>query len=214
MARRVAVSAAALATLAALLLPRERAAVAEPEMARSDENAAPAAAIAAAAAPARARAAEATIEAEAVADARPGARATAERPARIRVIVQATEEALALGAPVPELLRLDDDGRVRPVAAAAVETAAPEAAAQGTRCAVFEVSEPGSYAGAWHAWLRVPGTKTWRVQRGQSPEIRIAAPGEEREIVMRVDAAQLRLDPALDAKVQVNGFHATPKDGE
>jgi hypothetical protein len=109
--------------------------------------------------------------------------------------------------PVPELLRIDQLGQRRPV------EPLPAAESEDAATRSFLVDEPGRYVTAWHAWCRVPGTRTWRVVRGQGSEFIVGPEPSDREIVHDLGADELRLDPSLDVRKPGATYRFTAKDG-
>ena len=75
------------------------------------------------------------------------------------------------------------------------------------------VDEPGRYVTAWHAWRQVPGTRTWRVVRGEGSELSIGPEPSDREIVLDLRTERLRLDPFLDIRKPGATYRFTAKDG-
>lgn len=139
---------------------------------------------------------------------------------RVRVTVRLRGPAMtAQDVPTPELLRMGADGRTSPVAAPApgkrAATAHGRDAAPGPTetTLAFDVESPGRYVPAWHHWVQVPGTNTWRAVRGSGTEFDVAAHECERDIVVEVSPSQLVSDPALDRVVPGATYRITPKDG-
>jgi hypothetical protein len=149
---------------------------------------------------------------------------------RVRVVVRLPFDAVAVPALGAELLRLDERGNARavpaePLPAGELATlprelaellragrALPALASVERR---FELRESGRYVAAWHAWRQVPGTRTWRAVRGRGEVVDLGAPfsPEERVLELEPSAAELALDPALDAPVANARTYVTEKDG-
>jgi hypothetical protein len=168
----------------------------------------------------------------AIAAAARGAAAAAAAPApasaaasvcRVRVVVRLPAGIAAPSPPVPELLRVDHRGATSPVSAVGARpepsllelargAAAGRGAAEASRS--FEVAAPGRYQAAWHLWLPVPGTSTWRVRRGRGPEVHVSGAEAEREIAVSLGVGDLALDPAIDAREPGARYTFTAKDGD
>lgn len=155
-------------------------------------------------------------------------RATAPSPtqadrgcrARVRVTVRLIDpDPSAQGAPAPELLRREADGRFAAVPGPPATRRGPRAlalaAAGGSaeNSHTFEVDAPGRYVPAWSHWVRTPGTNGWRVVRGTGAEFDVVAHQPMREVVVDVTPLQLVVDPALDRTNPGATYRITPKDG-
>lgn len=152
-----------------------------------------------------------------------GAPSTSSRSAIVRVVIRVTDERLDLEV-VPELHAVGEGGRLDPVKSdkpsqslqdvlRAVQQDPPRESAAATRDFVdeFRVTIPGRYRSAWHAWLRVRGTDTWRTLRGQASE-RVITEAGTHEILVDLSGANFELDPTLDAhRLPASGF--SEKDG-
>jgi hypothetical protein len=141
------------------------------------------------------------------------------------VVVKLRDDFRGVALPEPELLRLDQHGQPWPVAAQdrrpkrrhsplalASRRVRLRHQARETSC-TFEVTEPGRYVAAWHLWMNVEGTRTWRACRGRGPEIRLSGGERDQELVVYVGAAELKLDPLLDARAPNAKTTVTAKDG-
>lgn len=151
-------------------------------------------------------------------------------PTRIRVVVRLRNDARTVALPEPELLRLDEHGQPWPVAAkeprptrrhpalvlASRHTHTPGDPPQRQlrqQSRTFEVTRPGRYVAAWHLWMNVEGTRTWRVCRGRGPEILLSGGEPAQELVVDVGAAELALNPSLDMRATSARTTVTAKDG-
>lgn len=148
-----------------------------------------------------------------------------EVTARIHVVVRLPDGVRTAALPVPELYRLDGNVSAPALVAcnaprdptpAQLASTSPVlrrgAAAEARR--TFEVDRPGRYAVAWHLWLPVPGTRTWRVQRGGGPEVTVSEEELERDVTVPVGAGELELDALLDTRAPAARYHFTEKDGD
>ncbi|MCA8941936.1 MAG: hypothetical protein KDB80_05190 [Planctomycetes bacterium] len=143
---------------------------------------------------------------------------------RIRVDVVLEISGVATGdvvPPVAELLAVDDDG-----SEAALDRVVPSGthpalrAARGTSTAwpdrvvrSYTISASGRYRAAWHAWCRVPDTKTWRAVRGCGPVVDAASLRDGDRLVVRVDGTELVPAAELDRPVENANWTVTAKDG-
>ncbi|MBL8899280.1 MAG: hypothetical protein JNM84_16710 [Planctomycetes bacterium] len=149
---------------------------------------------------------------------------------RVRVVVRLAAGAPPVAALGAELLRVDERGREHAVPCLADPQApapvGPRELAERLRAQRalperreatqhFELRETGRYVIAWHAWQRVPGTRTWRTARGTGELFELRAPFTPVERILELEIApeQLALDPALDAPVIDAVTQVTAKDG-
>ena len=153
--------------------------------------------------------------------------AAAERRgvARVQITVRLPDGVRTAALPVPELHYLGPDGNALPLAAcdgpgepSPLELASTAPVLRTGAAAVvsrtFAVERPGRYAAAWRLWLQVPGTRTWRVQRGRGPELTVSERDAEREIVIRPGVAELAIEPSLDTRAPGARYRFTEKDGD
>lgn len=146
-------------------------------------------------------------------------------PVRVRVEIVLDEASAPVASLVPELLRHLPGGSVELLAngksTRGVHPAVALAEAEAARRPLplvrsaheeFEVAVAGSYAGSWHAWVKVPGTLTWRALRGRGAEVWIDGTQPEVRLQITVKAEELVLDLELDAE-RAPMTNMTEKDG-